>query len=214
MQCAGVPVAQPGGAPSKRFADTLPATAWAGGGSLTGLGGRGFESRRAFPVLLDGVGDSERRRERHPETRNGGRTVIPSEERVRNLLARGRWIASGPDLTDGRKDEKSAAAPVAQWQSASSPSDSPAARGPADRGLSTDNREVAGSIPAGHAADRKDHPPDPVDDGRGPVAQRLEHFPSPLPCPYLLAEPGRWRRVIDCHSRGRGFESRQVHCRE
>ena len=63
---------------------------------------------------------------------------------------------------------------VAQWQSAFPlPPFCPRERADGT-GLPTDNREAAGSIPAGRVAGcfLWDHPPDRADDARGPVAQR------------------------------------------
>lgn len=111
----------------KRFAGPLPAFAWAEGRSLTGLGGCGFNSRRAFRATLSaGWMDGDRRCARSSVA-----------ERFPCPRTRPR------DRADGQ-------------------------------GLSTDNREVAGSIPAGRS---------PIDTRgalrrktgggtRGPVAQR------------------------------------------
>lgn len=44
---------------------------------------------------------------------------------------------------------------------------------------------------------------------QGAVAQLAERYSLSTPCPGL---PGRRRRVIDLGSRGRGFESRRLHC--
>jgi hypothetical protein len=64
------------------------------------LENRHSETRNEGKIVIPTLGTETKLSER-----GMGKTVIPSEERVRNLLARGRWIASGPDLTNGRKME-------------------------------------------------------------------------------------------------------------